>query len=57
MRVLFVLRVLSCQQALSFFDVSRKQRVKKVAATKGAFAVLLTRGLIYAWGSEQYGTF
>ncbi|PHJ25975.1 alpha-tubulin suppressor protein [Cystoisospora suis] len=43
------------EQALSTFDATRNQRVKKVVATKGAFAVLLKRGIIYAWGSDQFG--
>lgn len=49
--------VLPFQQALSTFDATRNQRVKKVVATKGAFAVLLKRGILYAWGSDQFGTF
>ena len=43
------------QNGLGRFDASRSQRVKTIAATTGAFAVLLHNGSVFAWGDTTVG--
>ncbi|XP_026193828.1 uncharacterized protein LOC34620677 [Cyclospora cayetanensis] len=43
------------ENGLSHFDVTRRQRVKKILATTGAFTVLLQNGSMYSWGDTTVG--
>ncbi|KAL8430534.1 hypothetical protein Efla_000479 [Eimeria flavescens] len=40
---------------LARFEVGRAQRVKRIVASTGAFAVLLQNGAVYAWGDSSVG--
>ncbi|CDJ47069.1 hypothetical protein, conserved [Eimeria brunetti] len=43
------------KNGLGRFEASRSQRIKTIAATTGAFAVLLQNGSVYAWGDTTVG--
>ena len=43
------------QNGLGRFDATRRQRVKRLVASRGAFAVLLGNGVVYAWGDSNLG--